>query len=323
VNRLILCVLIVALSLCNRCVLADVFGSGANSFAIDFVSIGNPGNPADTSGSPNPAGAVAYSYRMGKYEISEQMIDKANAEVALGITKDARGPDKPATSVDWFEAAKFVNWLNTSTGHTPAYKFVEVPGRTPTFQFALWEPSDAGYNPANRFRNSLATYFLPSADEWYKAAFYDPVAGVYWDYPIGSNSPPLEVMSGTAAGTAVYQQALSVGPADILHAGGLSPYGTMAQGGNVHEWEETESDRTNDSISANRGQRGGLWDAFPATLTCAIRSDGVPSVGIFGVGFRVASVVPEPSITLLLLMLLGIHGLSGSRQTRKRRFYRA
>ncbi len=59
---------------------ADTFGSGTNTFDIEFVTIGNPGNAADTSGSPNPAGAVAYSYRMGKFEISEQMIDKANAE---------------------------------------------------------------------------------------------------------------------------------------------------------------------------------------------------------------------------------------------------
>ena len=58
---------------------ADVFGSGANSFSIDFVSIGNAGSAPDTTGQPNPAGAVAYPYRMGTYEISEQMIDKANA----------------------------------------------------------------------------------------------------------------------------------------------------------------------------------------------------------------------------------------------------
>ena len=41
--------------------------------------IGNPGNAADTTGNPNPAGSVPYTYRMGKFEISEQMIDKANA----------------------------------------------------------------------------------------------------------------------------------------------------------------------------------------------------------------------------------------------------
>src|SRR3954467_12978891 len=100
---------------------ADTFGSGANSFDIDFVTVGNPGNPADAN--PNPAGAVPYVYRIGKYEISEQMIDKANALGALGTTKDTRGPDYPATSVTWYEAAKFVNWLDSSSGSVPAYKF--------------------------------------------------------------------------------------------------------------------------------------------------------------------------------------------------------
>ena len=65
----------------------DMFGSGANTFDIEFVPIGNPGNPADTTGDPNPAGSVAYSYRIGKFEISEQMIDKANTVGGLGITQ--------------------------------------------------------------------------------------------------------------------------------------------------------------------------------------------------------------------------------------------
>ena len=127
---------------------ADTFGSGANSFSIDFVSIGNPGNPPDAN--PNPAGAVAYPYRIGKYEVSEQMIDKANVLGGLGITKDTRGPDYPATSVTWYEAAKFVNWLDTSTGSVPAYKF-DASGN-----FQLWTPIDPGYNPNNLYRNSLA-----------------------------------------------------------------------------------------------------------------------------------------------------------------------
>src|SRR5688572_3879726 len=75
--------------------MADVFGVGANSFEIEFVTIGNPGNPPDAN--PNPAGAVPYEYRIGKYEVSEEMIAKANALGGLGITKDTRGPDFPAT----------------------------------------------------------------------------------------------------------------------------------------------------------------------------------------------------------------------------------
>jgi formylglycine-generating enzyme required for sulfatase activity len=272
----------------------DVFGIGANSFEIVFATIGNAGNPPDTTGRPNAAGSVPYAYRIGKYEVSEQMIAKANALGGLGITKDTRGQDKPATNVSWFEAAHFVNWLNTSTGNAPAYKL------DATGNFQLWSEMDTGYNAANRFRNTQAAYFLPSADEWYKAAFYDPVNGVYWDYATGSNAPPIAVASGTAAGTAVYNQELSAGPADITQAGGLSPHGTMAQGGNVGEWEETELDLINDNPLGLRGGRGGNWETLSAGLASSIRSGNSPAIGHFAVGFRVASIVPEPTTTLLV-----------------------
>ncbi|MFM8215191.1 MAG: hypothetical protein ACKN82_11185, partial [Pirellula sp.] len=55
------------------------FGSGGNTFNMEFVTIGNPGNAADNTGSPNPAGAVGYTYGIGKFEVSEDMIDKYNA----------------------------------------------------------------------------------------------------------------------------------------------------------------------------------------------------------------------------------------------------
>ena len=316
---------------------ADVFGGGANSFEIEFVSvpvvgehevpnvdengvrichrctIAIPGNPPDRSGAPSPAGSVPYEYRIGKYEISEQMIDKANALGGLGITKDTRGPDKPATNIDWFEAARFVNWLNTSTGHTPAYKFVEVPSPRPSIppslEFALWEPSDAGYNPNNLFRNSRAIYFLPSMNEWYKAAFYDPASGTYFDYPTGSNIPPIAVASGTAPGTAVFNQDLAAGPADIMQAGGLSPYGTMAQGGNVNEWLETKSDLLNDDPSGLRGRRGASWSALSFSLSASITRTGLGGSG--GTGFRIASVIPEPRAAIL--SLIASHAMLGLR----------
>ena len=61
---------------------ADNFGSGGNQFIIDFVTIGDPGNPVDTGTTGSyfsSYGAVGYTFRMGTYEISEDMIEKANA----------------------------------------------------------------------------------------------------------------------------------------------------------------------------------------------------------------------------------------------------
>ena len=114
---------------------ADTFGSGDNTFEIEFVTIGDPGNPADTTGDPNPAGSVDYVYSMGKYEVSRDMVEKASAEGGLGLTLDPMDfvtggprPDMPATGVSWNEAARFMNWLNTSQGFPAAYKFSTQPG---------------------------------------------------------------------------------------------------------------------------------------------------------------------------------------------------
>ena len=145
---------------------ADTFGSGANSFDIDFVTIGNPGNPPDSFSSE--PGKVNYFYRMGEFEISRDMINKANIEGDLEISMDAGTPgphpDMPATGVSWNEAARFVNWLNTSEGYSPAYKFSSMlgdPGYRPNDDILLWEESDPGFDAGNLFRNSLAHYFLP------------------------------------------------------------------------------------------------------------------------------------------------------------------
>jgi hypothetical protein len=293
--RVSIAVLAIYFSAITTCAWGDVFGSGANTFEIDFVTIRNPGNAADTTGSPNPAGSVSYSYRIGMFEISEQMIDKANAVGALGITKTSRGADKPATQVSWNEAARFVNWLNTSTGSPAAYKFAVQPGQvgySPTASIELWTAGDAGYDPNNLYRNSSARYFLPSVHEWYKAAYYDPASGVYYDYPTGSNAAPTPVASGTAAGTAVYGQPAASVPADVNLAGGLSPYGTMGQGGNVHETEETDVDLVNGPTpaSTHRGVRGGNRTNTAAALSSPLRFGGTPDQEGPDVGFRVASV---------------------------------
>jgi formylglycine-generating enzyme required for sulfatase activity len=296
---------------------ADTFGIGANSFDIDFVTIGNPGNAADTTGSPNPAGSVPYEYRIGKYEISEQMIDKANALGGLGITKDTRGADKPATSLNWYEAARFVNWLNLSTGSPLAYKFTLQPGdagyNAHFSNMQLWTISDAGYDPNNSYRNSLARYFLPSVDEWYKAAYYDPTSGVYYDYPTGSDTLPDGIdFAGDANFEAVYfQSGSNPEPNDITNVGVLSPYGTAGQGGNVFEWEETEFDLVNDVTSSDRGDRGGGWSSNSVNMRSLNRNAFTVVQGPPFIGFRVAS-IPEPN-TLLLAALAGL-GLLGLRR---------
>jgi len=296
------------------------FGSGGNTFNMEFVTIGNPGNTADTTGSPSPAGTVDYVYGIGKFEVSEDMINKFNASQSLKITKDSRGPNKPATSISWNEAARFVNWLNTSKGYAAAYKF--APSATGVNDnISLWRVGDAGYDASNPYRNSLAKYVLPSYNEWYKAAYYNPSINYYYNYTNG-DTHPTPVASGTAANTAVYN--VLSGPADVDQAGGLSPYGVMGLGGNVVEWEESPFNLNPASISSSsvRGRRGGAWISTSVSLNSSGRSPREPYLEDNAAGFRVvslsssASPVPEPSM-MVIGTLFGLGGLVAKRRTKK------
>ena len=148
------------------------------------------------------------------------------------------------------------------------------------------------------------TYFIPTEDEWYKAAHYDPSGPVYYDYPTGADTAPTATSGSTTAGEAVYNQGVSGAPADVDNSGGLSPYGTMGQGGNIYEW--TESLMT----AGQRSVRGGSYNystAQVSRLHASWRGETDPTYEGNIIGFRVSEVVPEPgSMTLLVCGLLGL-----------------
>jgi sulfatase modifying factor 1 len=297
---------------------ADTFGSGDNQFTIDFTTIGNPGNAADTTG----YGSVGYTYRIGTYAISQNQIDAATASGLANVTAGALGSwprpwqatwtgDKPACQMTWYESAAFVNWLNTSKGFTPAYNLTWSGS---TWSMALWTVTDPGYDENNLYRNSLAKYFLPSENEFYKAAYGKSDGSGYYLYPTASDTAPTPVASGTSAGTVVYGQNFEQDPASVYEAGGLSSYGTMGQGGNVWQWQESADDGVNDDPAENRGLRGGMWLYGANDLHSSSRSWNPPlgatGNGSYGMGFRVASVAdvgvaPEPSTYALLGLGLG------------------
>jgi len=299
----------------------QTFGTGANAFTMDFVTIGNPGNGPDTFPDQLQRGRVDYIYNLAKYEVSRNMINKFNASFPLQspspITMadmsyfNANGPNRPATGISWNEAAKFVNWLNSSKGYQEPYKFVGS-------NIIEWQ--SGLYSGNNRYRHKDAYYFLPNSDEWYKGAYGSP-SGLWYDFATGMDidfngkGGPTPVLSGTASGTAVYGSLdlnanpilVPTGPADISEAGGLSPFGTMAQGGNVFEWVEIWKEGYNNTQTAF----GGSWDVttqdgyVAAELTSQynglVKGRSQEEVNL---GFRVAS-VPEPS-SLSLLALGGV-----------------
>ncbi|MFM7928853.1 MAG: PEP-CTERM sorting domain-containing protein, partial [Pirellula sp.] len=167
-------------------------------------------------------------------------------------------------------------------------------------------------------------------NEWYKAAYYSPSNSTYYDFPNGSDTAPVAVASGIDENTAVYEQPIGQGPADVNQTGGLSPYGGMGLGGNVWEWEESSIDLSNSSSSSPRGFRGGLWFLNSTYLSSATRDgsfDG-PSDGNSYFGFRVATnggsgggagggggEVPEPST----LAIFGLGALGMASRSRRRK----
>jgi formylglycine-generating enzyme required for sulfatase activity len=257
------------------------------------------------------------------------MINKANTAGGLGITMadmstyvGGNFASRAATGISWNEAARFVNYLNTSKGYQAAYNFTTGGSND---NITLWGAGQ--YSGSNRFRHKDAVFVLPSLDEWYKGA-YGSSGGTWYDFATGSNSRnsgpgytnPTSVISGTAAGSAVYSRAPLQGPADVTLAGGLSSYGTMGQGGNVWEWSETAFDRVNDSAGEAREFRGGSWTSSWEEIESLSRipfnnetTRGGSTTAQNDYGFRVA-MVPEPSA--LSLLAVGLGGLAMMRRRR-------
>ncbi len=273
---------------------ADTWGGGTtNEFTVDFVSISQTNNLADTT----EYGAVPYNYRVGTYEISQLQITKATQIGIANVSAGAWTGNQPAANISWYEAAAFVNFLNTNSGKTAAY-ILSWSGTA--WSMTLQSSNAWTLGGTNLYRNKDAFYFLPSDNEWYKAAYYNAAGTNYFLYPTASSKAPTPVASGTNARTAVYNLAASV-PAMVDITGGLSPYGTMGQGGNVVEMMESAFARTNSSPSELRGFRGGFWDSSALNLRSSLRDGYDPSSENSTIGFRVAS-VPEPSTYAFLLM---------------------
>lgn len=314
----------------------DNFGSGSNAFGIHFVTIGNAGNANDAGAGggthSSPYGGVSYEYRIGKYEISQDILNKAKASGLSNINQVAAGQGPwtgslPASNLNWYQGAAFVNWLNTSTGHQAAY---DLTWTGSAWTMNLWSSGQAWHvGGENLYRHKDAYYFLPSETEWYKAAYHknDGVTANYWDYATGSNAAPTAVANGTAAGTAVFGYASGVpgAPAAVDNAGGLSSYGTMGQNGNVWDWTESAYDGTNNSTSESRIIRGGVWYDPASVFVSSFRGDSSTRLDIDpanpnsgdNAGFRIASIssVPEPASAVMGLFMLGTAMLARRRQS--------
>ena len=182
----------------------------------------------------------------------------------------AAAGNRPIPWVTWFDAARFANWMHngqpTSTG-------------TETGTYTLTAYQVAGYVA----RNSGALFWIPSEDEWYKAAYYDPTksGNPYWNYPAKSDVPPriALVSSNPAAPAANFQNVYKGNSAGVLtpvgaYSTSASYYGTFDQGGLLWEW--TEAAYPNPTAGPNRIVRGGSWGPGITPLRKTIRRDYGP-----------------------------------------------
>ena len=292
---------------------------------IDTVTVGDAGNAADTT----TYGAVTNVFAIGKYEVtigqyntflnsvasvtsSNYLVNLWNAGMATdqnihGISRSGSGTsgspysysvigssNRPITYVSWFDAARFANWMNNGATNGAS---------TETGAYTL----NGATNGTGFTKNAGATWWIPSENEWYKAAYYKgggTNAG-YWLYPTQSDSAPGNTIGGAtnqanyyAGDYAVTQSASYSSTTNYLTDGGAfsnsaSAYGTFDQGGNVFEWNDAV-------IGSSRGLRGGSWGSVDS-LQSSFRYDDDPTFEYYALGFRVAS-VPEPSIAMLVLL---------------------
>ena len=306
---------------------------------IDSVTVGNAGNANDTTG----YGGVGYDYGIGKYEVTlnqyTAFLNAVGATDTYGLYNTSMGTDlnsagiarsgasggytyavigsgnRPVTYVSWYDSARFANWLGNGqqTGG-------QVAGNTETGAYTLTG------NTGLIARNAGWTYSLPSENEWYKAAYHQPVSlggdtDNYWLYPTRSNVPPNSrngsasdansanynfddsIANGFNDGYAVSGSTSSPTGNVLTDAGAFSLassfYGTFDQGGNVFEWNDALID--DGEGGSSRGLRGGSWDFNEYFLRASIRFSGGPASELGNIGFRVA-IVPEPSVAGLMML---------------------
>jgi formylglycine-generating enzyme required for sulfatase activity len=313
---------------------------------IDTVPVDNAGNANDSTG----FGAVGYNYSIGTYEVTlnqySAFLNAVGKTDTYGLYNTSMGTDlnvrgisrsgasgsytyavlgsgaRPVTYVSWYDSARFVNWL-----HNGQPTGAQGAGTTETGAYTL-----NGALSGVVTRNANATYSLPSEDEWYKAAYHQPVGqggdtDNYWLYPTANNAIPNSrngngsdansanffrndgIANGFNGGYAVTDSTTySASQNYLTDAGAFSLadgfYGTFDQGGNVWEW--------NDLVyGSSRGLRGGAWGAYESDMRASYRLVYAPANEEAFVGFRVA-IVPEPSV--IGFMALGMAMLAWKRK---------
>ena len=337
------------------CTLSFVFSiSTARAIDVVTVPVGNPGNARDPVHHLDPRGtfgAVDYPYRIGKFEVTNAEYAEFLNAVATTDTHALYNPEmgsdpragilrsgvdgsfsydvkpnmgnKPVNYVSFWDAARFTNWLHNGQPTGAQDKMSTEDGA-----YTL----DGVTNPnVGILRNQAARWFLPSEDEWYKAAYHHPreeggERDNYWFFamatpldPVAASANEIGDIDTAADKTANYRSSAdwngldgnvtSVGSAGVSSE---SFYGTSDQSGNVSEWTEGLFSEE----FPLRMIRGGEWESrFPADISSAVWRPTGSDVEHGVIGFRVAT-VPEPvgftAVWLYLIVVTAFRSCCGS-----------
>ena len=274
-----------------------------------WVTVGHPDNAADQTG----FGSVDVEFEIMEHEVTvaqytaflnavatkkdpHQLWQRAMGEHVItdlgqgGIRKDVpqcilrQGdpgqwsyvpvPDweeRPVILVNYFSILRYVNWIHNGRDDADTENGV----------YCLAD----GLNVK---RSSDASVWLPSEDEWYKAAYYQPESeggppGDYWRFPMSTMEQPTKSDPGS---TEVTSAAFSRGFSGILPVGSFpnarSPCGAVDMGGNVWEWTEDAVYET------KRVLRGGAAAHTWQKLQSTVRSNASPDRWYPDTGFRLA-----------------------------------
>jgi formylglycine-generating enzyme required for sulfatase activity len=257
-----------------------------------FVTIGNAGNAADSTG----YGAVGYIYQISDHEVTiaefQQAAGAGNGdENYWNDGTRTVGAGAPAGNVTLYEAMKYCNWLTSGNVDNGAYHF----------NGGVYQSTD---RPA-----AIATYgiiyALPTEDEWFKAAYWTGDESDLWSlYANGTDTIPTW---GKASGWNYYNDGYVNGSPNYMWesgCGGIEQNGTYDMMGNVWEWMESSG-----------VIRGGGCFSLERDLRSSRRYYEDPGYPSTPYGFRVV-MVPEPSTVLLF----GIGGVGAwlLRRSRKK-----
>lgn len=314
-----------------------------STHAVEFelLTIGDPGNPADLDYGKGRYGDVRYVYEMASNEVTVgQYVEFLNAVAsndlhelfepqmessAWGGVVRSGAPgnysysmkphyeNKPINFIGFWDAARFANWMhngqpsgeqNASTTEDGVYGLHGV----------TYPPNHSVHRKAN------ARWFIPSENEWYKAALYDPRTEAeggppeddhYWWYATANDEPPTIAETNSVGDVSnpgpnvanydfgarwdgVFGHASTVGSAESK-----SYYGLYDLMGNMWEWNESiVVDLARSETSTFRSVRGASWDDPVRLLRASLRGyGGIELCGTVwqcfnkGNGFRLGAVV--------------------------------